>query len=159
MVFDTIIIDGIAYKTTERVYSVGLETIAYKGTTTAVKCIDVLDPVFKKTVKGRKNQKIATYRDLGVSENGIPASIFKKILKWRFGLYWYVVEKYSNPPASLAAVTGMIEGAKGNLMSDGCFTLEGKDYKICVKTGTGIIYQGKTAVGYVTKDLKLRLVA
>jgi len=158
MVFDTIIIDGIAYKTTERVYSVGLETIAYKGTTTVVKCIDVLDPVFKKSIKGHRSARIKMYRDLGVSENGIPASIFKKILKGRFGLYWYFMEK-ANPPACLATVTGMIERSKGSLMSDCGFTLEGKDYKICVKTGTGIIYQGKTAVGYVTKDLKLRLVA
>jgi len=161
MVFDTIIIDGIAYKSGERVYSVGLETLAYKGTTTGVKCIDVLDPVFKKSIKGRHVQKIAIYRSLGVSENGIPGSIFKKILKWRFGIYCSYMGQTSNPPASLAAVTGMIERSKGggNILRNGCFTLEGKDYKICVKTGTGIIYQGKTAVGYVTKDFKLRLVA
>jgi len=162
MVFDTVIIDGIAYKSGERVYSVSLETLAHKGVTTIVKCIDVLDPVFKKTVKGHRSARIKVYRDLGVSENGIPASIFKKILSNRFGFSeaWYENRK-SNPPASLAAVTGMIERSKGdgNMLRNGCFTLDGKDYKICIKTGTGFIYQGKKAVGYVTKNLTFRLTA
>ena len=162
MVFDTVIIDGIAYKSGERVYSVSLETLAHKGVTTIVKCIDVLDPVFKKTVKGHRSARIKVYRDLGVSENGIPASIFKKILSNRFGFSeaWYEHRK-SNPPASLAAVTGMIERSKGdgNMLRNGCFTLDGKDYKICIKTGTGFIYQGKKAVGYVTKNLTFRLTA
>ena len=158
MVFDAVIINGISYKSTERVYSVALETLAYKGVNTVVKCIDVLDPAFKKTIKGRQTQKIKTYRALGVSENGIPGAIFKKILEGLFKIPWYMDQK-RNPPASLAAVTGMIERSKmdGNLVRDGCFTLDGKDYKICIKTGTGIIYQGKTAVGYVTKKLTLRL--
>jgi hypothetical protein len=58
-------------------------------------------------------------------------------------------------------VTGMIERSKndGNLLRNGCFTLDGKDYKICIKTGTGIIYDGKKPVGYVAKNLMLRLVA
>jgi hypothetical protein len=158
MVFDTVIIDGISYKSMERVHSVALETLAYKGVNTVVKCIDVLDPAFKKTIKGRQTQKIKTYRELGVSENGIPGAIFKKILEGRFKIPWYMDQK-RNPPASLAAVTGMIERSKidGNLVRDGCFTLDGKDYKICVKTGTGIIYHGKIAVGYVTKKMTLRL--
>lgn len=162
MVFDTVIIDGIAYKSSERVYSVGLEKFAYVGVTTVVKCIDVLDPVFKKTVKGRQSQKVKLYRDLGVSENGIPKSIFKKILADRFGFApaWYEYRKCA-PPASLAAVTEMIERSKGdgNMLRNGCFTLDGKDYKICIKTGTGFIYQGKMAVGYVTKNLTFRLTA
>ena len=156
MVFDEVIIGGISYKSTERVYGVGLEKLAYKGTRTVVKCIDVLNPAFKKTVKG---QKIKIYRSLGVSENGIPASIFNKILKWRFGLHWYMDQK-ANPPASLVAVTDMLERAateEGRIVDS--FTLDGKDYKICIKTGTGIIYDGKNAVGYVTKSMKLRLTA
>jgi hypothetical protein len=162
MVFDTVIIDGIAYKSGERVYSVGLEKFAYIGVTTVVKCIDVMNPVFKKSIKGRQTQKIKIYRELGVSENGIPASIFKKILGNRFDFNeaWFNFRKCA-PPASLAAVTGMIERSKGdgNMLRNGCFTLDGKDYKICIKTGTGFIYQGKTAVGYVTKKLTFRLTA
>jgi hypothetical protein len=45
------------------------------------------------------------------------------------------------------------------MLRNGCFTLDGKDYKICIKTGTGIIYNGKKPVGYVAKNLMLRLVA
>ena len=163
MVFNTVIIDGIAYKSGERVYSVGLETLAYKGVTTVVKCIDVLDPVFKKTIKGRQIQKIKTYRELGVSENGIPGTIFKKIFAdqcWYGGWFWERNVQNNRPPASLVAVTDMLERfatEEGRCVDS--FTLDGKDYKICVKTGTGIIYYGKKAVGYVTKDLKLRLVA
>jgi hypothetical protein len=160
MVFKTVIIDGISYKSSERIHSVGLERRAFKGVTTVVKCIDILDPVFKKTVKGRQTQKVKVYRSLGVSDNGIPASIFKKILANRFGFTeaWYEHRKY-NPPASLAAVTGMIERSKGdgNMLRNGCFILDGKGYYICVKTGTGFIYQGRTAVGYVTKNLTFRL--
>jgi hypothetical protein len=43
------------------------------GVETKVKCIDVLDPVFKKNIKGRK---VKVYRELGVSENGIPSKDF-----------------------------------------------------------------------------------
>jgi len=162
-VFNTVIIDGISYKSTERVHSVALETLAYKGVTTIVKCIDILDPVFKKTIKGRQTQKIKAYRSLGVSENGIPASIFKKVFAdqcWYGGWFWERNVQNNRPPASLAAVTEMLEKSKtdGNLVRDGCFTLDGKNYKICVKTGTGIIYDGKSAVGYVTKKMILRLV-
>jgi hypothetical protein len=161
MVFDTVIIDGISYKSTERVHSVAIETLAYKGVNTVVKCIDILDPVFKKTIKGRHTQKIKTYRELGVSENGIPGSIFKKVMEGRFGRtewYWDMDQK-NYPPASLAAVIDLLERSKSATERICGFTIDGKDYNICVKTGTGIIYQGKTALGYVTKDLKLRLVA
>ena len=156
MVFDTVIIDGIAYKSSERVYSVGLEKFAYVGVTTVVKCIDILDPVFKKSIKGRQSQKINMYRELGVSENGIPASIFKKIFANRFGFYdapeFGIVCK---PPASLSAVTEMLKEFGGI----GYFTLDGQSYTICTKTGTGIIYHGKNAVGYVSKKLNFRLTA
>ena len=149
-VFKTTIIDGISYKSSERVHSVALETLAYKGVTTVVKCIDILDPDFKKTVKGRHSARVKVYRSLGVSENGIPASIFKEVLEGLFAREWK--EELNDPPASLAAVTEMIELLKRN-----SFTIDGQDYTICVKTGTGIIYSGKNAVGYVTKKLKLRL--
>ena len=151
MVFNTVIIDGISYKSSERIHSVGLETLAYKGVTTVVKCIDILDPVFKKTIKGRQSQKKKAYLELGVSENGIPASIFKKILGNMFAYEW--MRKKTEPPASLAAVTEMLERSKRN-----SFTIDGQDYTICVNTGTGIIYNGKNAVGYVTKKMKLRIV-
>lgn len=163
-VFDTVIIDGKCYKSSEKIRSVALEKLAYKGTPTVVKCIDILDPAFKKTIKGRQTQKIKTYRELGVSENGIPAAIFKKVLEGRFGRtgwYWERMGQKNYPPASLAAVTALLERAKTERgrICNGCFTLDGKDYKICIKTGTGIIYQGKIAVGYVTKNLTFRLTA
>jgi hypothetical protein len=71
-----------------------------------------------------------------------------------------MMNQKNNPPASLVAVTDMLERfatEEGRCVDS--FTLDGKDYKICIKTGTGIIYQGKTAVGYVTKNLTLRLTA
>lgn len=157
MVFKTVIIDGISYKSTEKIHSVGLETLAFKGTTTVVKCIDILDPVFKKTIKGRQTQKIKIYRSLDVSENGIPASIFKKVLAYRFGhstWYWSMSNERSDPPASLAVVTDMLKRSKTGTNT---FTIDGIDYAICIKTGTGIIYTGKKAVGYVTKKMKLRI--
>ena len=162
-VFDTVIINGISYKSTEKIHSVSLDTLAFKGVTTVVKTIDVLDPAFKKTIKGRQVQKIKAYRELGVSENGIPGAIFKKVLEGQFGRtgwYWERMNQKNNPPASLVAVTDMLERfatEEGRCVDS--FTLDGKDYKICIKTGTGIIYQGKTAVGYVTKNLTLRLTA
>jgi len=168
MVFNTVIIDGISYKSSERIHSVGLETLAFKGVTTVVKCIDVLDPVFKKSIKGR--QKVKVYRSLGVSENGIPASIFKKILANHFGFNdtWYKYRK-CNPPASLALVTGMIEQSvedksvtTGVLYHNGkvCGYCPGqKNYTICTKTGTGILYDGKKPVGYITKSFELKVTA
>lgn len=157
-VFDTVIMNGIAYKSTEKVHSVALEKYAFKGVTTVVKCIDILDPIFKKTIKGRQTQKVKIYRELGVSANGIPKSIYKKVFssihylgEFGFTEAWYNPRKCI-PPAPLSAVTDMLErnGSKGD------FTLDGKDYKICTKTGTGIVYHGKNAVGYVTKKLSVR---
>ena len=153
-VFNTVIIDGIAYKSSERMHSVALEAIAFKGVPTVVKCIDILDPNFKKTIKGRQSARVKVYRSLGVSENGIPASIFKKILRFRFGVHW--LDQKCDPPASLAAVTEMLERSSKSKLNS--FTIDGNDYTICVKTGTGIIYSDKNAVGYVTKKMKLRLV-
>jgi hypothetical protein len=157
-VFDTVIINGMSYKSTEKIHSVSLDTLAFKGVNTVVKTIDVLDPRFKKTIKGRQIQKIKTYRELGVSENGIPASIYKKVFcgphdgEFGFDERWYLTRK-CKPPASLSAVTDMLQ----QTLSKGAFTLDSKDYMICTKTGTGIIYSGKDAVGYVTKKLSMRI--
>ena len=158
-VFDTVIMNGIAYKSTEKVHSVALEKYAFKGVTTVVKCIDILDPMFKKTIKGRQTQKVKIYRELGVSENGIPKSIYKKVFssthylgEFGFAEAWYHPRKCI-PPAPLSAVTDMLERTG----SKGFFTIDGIDYKICTKTGTGIVYEGKKAVGYVTKKLSIRL--
>jgi hypothetical protein len=160
MVFKTVIIDGISYKSSERVHSVALETLAFKGVITVVKCIDILDPVFKKSIKGRHSARVKVYRSLGVSENGIPASIFKKVFANRFGYTeWYLargLDREPEPPASLAAVTEMLE--RSSKSKQNSFTIDGIDYTICIKTGAGIIYSGKNAVGYVTKKLKLRIV-
>lgn len=158
-VFDTVIMNGIAYKSTEKVHSVALEKYAFKGVTTVIKCIDILDLKFKKTIKGRQTQKIKIYRELGVSENGIPKSIYKKVFssthylgEFGFAEAWYHPRKCI-PPAPLSAVTDMLERTG----SKGFFTIDGIDYKICTKTGTGIVYEGKKAVGYVTKKLSIRL--
>jgi hypothetical protein len=157
-VFDTVIMNGIAYKSTEKVHSVALERNAFKGVTTVVKCIEVLDPAFKKTIKGRQTQRVKVYRDLGVSENGIPRNIYRNIFsrthygEFGFTEAWYQPRKCI-PPAPLSAVTDMLEQSG----SKGFFTLDGIDYKICTKTGTGIVYEGKKAVGYVTKKLSVRL--
>jgi len=156
-VFDTVIMNGIAYKSTEKVHSVALERLAFRGVTTVVKCIDVLDPAFKKTIKGRQTQRVKVYRALGVSENGIPRNIYRNIFcRSRYGEFgfteaWYTPRK-CNPPASLSAVTDMLEQSGSNR-----FTIDGLDYNICTKTGTGIVYEGKKAVGYVTKKLSIRL--
>jgi len=157
-VFDTVIMNGIAYKSTEKVHSVALEKLAFKGVTTVVKCIDILDPIFKKTINGRYAQKIKIYRELGVSDNGIPAPIYKKIFcrlpdgEFGFDERWYNFRKCI-PPASLSAVIDMLKRHE----SDGVFTINDKDYKICTKTGTGIVYEGNKAVGYVTKKLSVRM--
>jgi len=156
-VFDTVIMNGIAYKSTEKVHSVALEKLAFRGVTTVVKCIDVLDPAFKKTVKGRQTQRVKVYRALGVSENGIPRNIYRNIFcrthygEFGFTEAWYQPRK-CNPPACLSAVTDMLEQSGSN-----GFTIDGIDYKICTKSGTGIVYEGKKAVGYVTKKLSVRL--
>lgn len=81
LVYDSIVLDGVTYKSTTKVNSVALQygprvanrVLNAYGVETKVKCIDVLDPVFKKSIKGRK---VKTFRELGVSENGIPSKDF-----------------------------------------------------------------------------------
>lgn len=81
LVYDSIVLDGVTYKSTTKVNSVALQygprvanrVLNAYGVETKVKCIDVLDPVFKKNIKGRK---VKAYRELGVSENGIPSKDF-----------------------------------------------------------------------------------
>ena len=81
LVYDSIVLDGVTYKSTTKVNSVALQygprvanrVLKAYGVETIVKCIDVLDPAFKKSIKGRK---VKTYRELGVSENGIPSKDF-----------------------------------------------------------------------------------
>ena len=81
LVYDSIVLDGVTYKSTTKVNSVALQhgpmvakrILKAYGTETNVKCIDVLDPEFKKSIKGRK---VKTFRELGVSENGIPGKDF-----------------------------------------------------------------------------------
>ena len=81
LVYDSIVLDGVTYKSTTKVNSVALQygprvanrVLNAYGDETKVKCIDVLDPVFKKSIKGRK---VKTFRELGVSENGIPSKDF-----------------------------------------------------------------------------------
>ena len=57
--------------------SISSEDTTKSRITTVVKCIDVLDPVFQKSVKDVKE-----WRELGVSENGIPA---KDYIRRAFG--------------------------------------------------------------------------
>jgi hypothetical protein len=37
-----------------------------------IKVIDILDPLFIKSIKARGKKRIQVFRDLGISENGIP---------------------------------------------------------------------------------------
>jgi hypothetical protein len=81
LVYDSIVIDGVTYKSTTKVNSVALQygprvanrVLKAYGVEPTVKCIDVLDPNFKKSIKRRK---VKVYRELGVSENGIPGKDF-----------------------------------------------------------------------------------
>lgn len=81
LVYDSIVLDGVTYKSTTKINSVALQhgpmvakrKVNAYGVETIVKCIDVLDPVYKKSIKGRK---VKTFRELGVSENGIPSKDF-----------------------------------------------------------------------------------
>ena len=81
LVYDSIFIDGVTYKSTTKVNSVALQygpmvakrVLKAYGVEPKVKCIDVLDPDFKKSIKGRK---VKVFRELGVSENGIPGKDF-----------------------------------------------------------------------------------
>jgi hypothetical protein len=81
--YDTVFIDGTAYKSTKKVFTVVMEPISIRlkwlsyirigcGTTTVVKCIDILDPLFIKSIKARGKKRAKVFRDLGISENGIP---------------------------------------------------------------------------------------
>lgn len=158
-VFETVMINGKAYKSMDKAQGVALDSYGRYGTTsTIVKCIDVLDPTFKKSIKGRQPKKTKIYRDLGVSENGIPASIYKKVFcgphdgEFGFDESWYTFRK-CKPPACVSAVTDMLQRTG----SKGAFTVDGKDYMICTKTGTGIVFQGKEAVGYVAKNMSIRI--
>lgn len=73
------LIHGKAYKSCSREDGVTIGFMIYpKSTvTTRVKCIDVLDPVFQKSVNDVKE-----WRELGVSENGIPV---KDYIEQAFG--------------------------------------------------------------------------
>ena len=165
MVHDSIVIDGRTYISSDTVLSVASDetrrTDCYeyrraRGTQTVEKCIDILNHDFNKKIQRRKNPT-KLFRDLGVSENGIPAAIFNKFIKdrmereiYRKGHKFY---KANIPPASLAAVTELMALKKWH----GEFMLSkrhlGKKFTICVKTGTGLLYQEGVVVGYITKDL------
>ena len=70
----TIFIENTAYRSTEKVFTVVMETLCSTGvgTTTVVKRIDLLDPLFIKSIKVRGQKRAKMFRDLGISENGIP---------------------------------------------------------------------------------------
>jgi hypothetical protein len=76
-------INGKGYKSISRAFGVSISQTPclhysmIKRFTTRVKCIDVLDPVFQKSVKDVKE-----WRELGVSENGIPV---KDYIRQAFG--------------------------------------------------------------------------
>jgi len=78
--YDTLFVNNVAYKSTEKIYTVVMMPICqtrfveykYTGTHTVVKRIDVLDPVFIKSIKTRGKKRDQLFRDLGVSENGVP---------------------------------------------------------------------------------------
>jgi hypothetical protein len=84
-VYETILINGVPYKSTEKVYSVAMEHSATaignaRGITPIVKCIEILDPAFQKKVKKRKDP-IKTFRELGLSANGLT--------KEEYGAYYF----------------------------------------------------------------------
>lgn len=71
-----IIINGKGYKSLPFSQEFGVSMAPYASKsiiTTVVKCIDVLDPVFQKSVKDVKE-----WRELGVSENGLPEKEYYK---------------------------------------------------------------------------------
>jgi hypothetical protein len=71
--YDTVFIDGTAYRSTKKVFTIVMEPYNIGcGTTTVVKCIDVLNPLFIKSIKARGQKRAKVFRDLGISENGIP---------------------------------------------------------------------------------------
>ena len=72
--YDTIFINNTAYKSTKKVFTVVMEPL-YRGdygTQTVVKRIDILDPVYIKSIKLKGKKREQLFRELGVSENGIP---------------------------------------------------------------------------------------
>jgi hypothetical protein len=82
-----IMINGKGYKSLPFSQEFGVSMAPYASKsriTTVVKCIDVLDPVFQKSVKDVKE-----WRELGVSENGLSA---KEYIKSIFGADVYLQE-------------------------------------------------------------------
>lgn len=78
--YDTAFINGTAYRSTKKIFTVVMEPLHTlskwpkigDGTPTVVKCIDVLNPLFIKSIKARGKKRAQVFRDLGISENGIP---------------------------------------------------------------------------------------
>lgn len=78
--YDTVFINGKAYKSTKKIFTVVMEPLHTPskiqrvgcGTPTVVKCIDVLNPLFIKSIKARGQKRTKVFHDLGISENGIP---------------------------------------------------------------------------------------
>jgi len=74
-------INGKGYKSISQAFGVSISQTSclhYSMTrrfTTRVKCIDILDPLFQKSVKDVKE-----WRELGVSENGLPEKEYYKSL-------------------------------------------------------------------------------
>jgi hypothetical protein len=71
-----IMINGKGYKSLpfSQTFGVSMSSCTTKSRiNTVVKCIDVLEPVFQKSVKDVKE-----WRELGVSENGVPAEEYYK---------------------------------------------------------------------------------
>jgi hypothetical protein len=169
MVHDSIVIDGRTYISSDTVLSVASDetrrTDYYEyrrahGTQTAVKCIDILNRDFNKKIQRRKNPS-KLFRDLGVSENGIPAPIFKRFIRGNMERETYPkghkFYKANKPPASLTAVTEFMTARKwhGEFMIPKPLDYNvGKKFTICVKTGTGLLYHDGVVVGYITKQLK-----
>lgn len=73
--YDTIFVGNVAYKSTTKLFTVVMEPYNLymgPGTSTVVKRIDILNPDFIKSIKARGQKRTKIFRDLGVSENGIP---------------------------------------------------------------------------------------
>jgi len=78
--YDTAFINGTAYRSTKKIFTVVMEPLHTvskwpkigDGTPTVVKTIDILDPLFIKSIKARGKKRVQVFRDLGISENGIP---------------------------------------------------------------------------------------
>jgi len=71
--YDTIFVNNNAYKSTTKLFTVVMEPYDLgTGTPTVVKRIDVLDAAFIKSIKVRGQKRTKVFRDLGISDNGIP---------------------------------------------------------------------------------------